>query len=155
MYKVDYTRNTEHEDAVRIASRKLRPFSRYYVIGKPVTYNMDLYHGFQNPRSGQDDMTQTEQRIDSLPAYYASPAFKIYEKAYNDTLDIEAAYHAQLVKEFGNNAQNARYDVKLNQSTLALSLLYEAYQKACKAMQGLLDNVRKTDEHLAAFGWKN
>jgi hypothetical protein len=95
------------------------------------------------------------EKPNELEAYYASPAFNIYEKAYNDTLDIDAAYQAQLVKEFGKDAQNARYDVKLNQSTLALSLLYEAYQKACKAMQGLLDNVRKTDEHMAAFGWKD
>lgn len=90
-----------------------------------------------------------------MEIYYASYAWKAYEKAYNDTLDIEAAYQAQLVKEFGKDAQNARYDVKLNQSTLALSLLYEAWQKACKAMQGLLANLRKTDEHLAAFGWKD
>lgn len=41
MYKVDYSRNPEHEAAVRIAERAVRPFSRYYVIGKPITYNAD------------------------------------------------------------------------------------------------------------------
>lgn len=42
-----------------------------------------------------------------MEIYYASYAWKAYEKAYNDTLDIEAAYQAQLVKEFREDAQNA------------------------------------------------
>ena len=42
VYKVDYNYNAEHEAAIRIAERRLRPFSRYFVIGKPITYNADF-----------------------------------------------------------------------------------------------------------------
>lgn len=42
MYQVDYTRNAEHEEAVHIAERAVRPFSRYFVIGRPVTFNADF-----------------------------------------------------------------------------------------------------------------
>jgi hypothetical protein len=42
MYTVDNVYNIDHEAAIKVACRALRPFTRFYVIGKPVTYNLDL-----------------------------------------------------------------------------------------------------------------
>lgn len=39
---IDRNYDPEHEKAVRIAGRALRPFTYFYVIGRPVTYNGDF-----------------------------------------------------------------------------------------------------------------
>jgi hypothetical protein len=40
-YRVDYSRNPDHEKAVNQAERDVRPFTRFFVIGKPITFNAD------------------------------------------------------------------------------------------------------------------
>lgn len=39
---IDRNYNKEHEAAVKAAGRALRPFTYFYVIGSPVTYNSDF-----------------------------------------------------------------------------------------------------------------
>jgi hypothetical protein len=52
---------------------------------------------------------------------------------YYSAVTADDTWHAELVREYGAKACNARYDTKLNGATSALRTLRDAYHKASEA----------------------